>query len=187
MRVISGKYGGRVLKGKMPKGTRPTTDKSREALFSVLDNYIYFEGKRVLDCYAGSGLVGIEFLSRGSEYCTFVERGGKQISNLKQFLSELNVPNDNYSLIKSDVLKYLNSKPDTPYNIIFSDAPYDLKSAYELIKSIENNNWLSDEGFLIIETSKDEIITFSENYKLIKEKLFGISKLTILEYSNIEI
>lgn len=183
MRVISGKYGGRILKGKMPKGTRPTTDKSRESLFSMLDNYIYFEGKRVLDCYAGSGLVGIEFLSRGSDYCTFVEKGGKQISNLKNFLAELNIPHEDYSVIKSDVLKFLSSEPELPYSIIFSDAPYDLLSANEIIKLVENNKWLNDEGFLIIETSKEENISLSNHYQLVKEKIFGISKLTILEYS----
>jgi 16S rRNA (guanine966-N2)-methyltransferase len=184
LRVISGKYGGRVLKGKMPKGTRPTTDKSRESLFSVLNNYIYFEGKRVLDCYAGSGLVGIEFLSRGSDFCTFIEKGGKQISNLKSFLSELNVPSNDYNLIKSDVLKFLNSEPELPYNIIFSDAPYDLKSANDIIQTVENNKWLANEGFLILETSKEETVKYSEQYILVKEKIFGISKLTILEYSD---
>jgi 16S rRNA (guanine966-N2)-methyltransferase len=184
LRVISGKYGGRVLKGKMPKGTRPTTDKSRESLFSVLDNYIYFEGKRVLDCYAGSGLVGVEFLSRGCDYCTFVEKGGKQISNLKNFLAELKIPNDCFKIIKSDVVKFLSTNPELPFNIIFSDAPYDLKSANKIVREVDKYGWLKDEGFLIIETSKEEKITPTENFTLIKEKTFGISKITILEFSN---
>ena len=184
MRVITGKYGGRVLKKKIPKGTRPTTDKSREAIFSMLDNYIYFENKKVLDCYAGSGLVGIEFLSRGCYHCTFVEKGGKQIANLKSFLSELNVPEGNYSIVKYDVIKFLKSEKETNYNIIFSDAPYNLKSGNEIINIICENKLLAHEGFLVIETSVEENITTNESLTLIKEKKFGASKITLLEYSS---
>lgn len=183
MRVITGKYGGRVLKKKIPKGTRPTTDKSREALFSMLDNYIYFEDKKVLDCYAGSGLVGIEFLSRGSKHCTFVEKGGKQVANLKNFLNELNVPSDDYNIIKTDVIKFLKSEHDDVYNIIFSDAPYHLQSANEIIETVSECNLLPNEGFLVLETSVEEKLNPNENFILIKEKVFGASKITLLEHT----
>jgi 16S rRNA (guanine(966)-N(2))-methyltransferase RsmD len=183
LRVISGKYGGRSIKGKMPAGVRPTTDKSRESLFSTLDNYIYFEGKKVLDCYAGSGLVGIEFLSRGAEHCTFVEKNYQPITVIKQFASDIDLQKDSYSVIKSDVLAFLK-KCETTYNIIFSDAPYHLQTANQIVSIVEENKLLEHEGFLILETEDKEEIVYSTNFTLVKQKSFGISKLTILEFAN---
>lgn len=181
--MISGKYGGRSIKGKMPSGVRPTTDKSRESLFSTLDNYIYFDNKKVLDCYAGSGLVGIEFLSRGALHCTFVEKNFKPISVIKQFASDINLEKKSFEIIKSDVLSYLKNCKNT-YNIIFSDAPYHLQTANQIISIIDENKVLEHEGFLILETEDKEDITYSSNFTLVKQKSFGISKLTILEISN---
>lgn len=182
MRIISGKYGGRSIKGKMPDGVRPTTDKSRESLFNTLNNYIYFEGKKVLDCYAGSGLVGVEFLSRGAKHCTFIEKNHKPISVIKQFISDINLDKDIYSIVKSDVIAYLK-KCEEKFNIIFSDAPYHLETANQIVSLVEENELLENEGFLIIETGADEKVNYSSKFVLVKQKLFGISKLTILEYS----
>lgn len=182
MRVISGKYGGRSIKGKMPAGVRPTTDKSRESLFSTLDNYIYFEDKRILDCYAGSGLVGIEFLSRGASHCTFVEKNFKPITVIKQFISDLNLDKSLYSIVKSDVIAYL-SNTDEQYNIIFTDAPYNLLTGNKIISIVAERKLLPHEGFLIIETENTEEIEIPDSFILVKQRTFGISKLTILEFN----
>lgn len=183
MRVISGKYGGRSIKGKMPPGVRPTTDKSRESLFSTLDNYIYFENKKVLDCYAGSGLVGVEFLSRGAIHCTFIEKNFKPISVIKQFTSDINLDKESFTIVKSDVLAFLKNTNEK-YNIIFSDAPYHLETGSEIVSIVSEKKLLQHEGFLIIETDSKEEIEYSDEYILVKQKKFGVSKLTILEYSN---
>jgi 16S rRNA (guanine966-N2)-methyltransferase len=183
LRVISGKYGGRSIKGKMPAGVRPTTDKSRESLFSTLDNYIYFENKEVLDCYAGSGLVGVEFLSRGASHCTFVEKNFKPITVIKQFASDINLDKDSFNIVKSDVLAYLKHCDET-YNIIFTDAPYDLETGSQIVAIVAERKLLENEGFLIIETNSKEEIEYSNEFTLVKQKSFGISKLTILEFSN---
>ena len=183
MRIISGKYGGRSIKGKMPAGVRPTTDKSRESLFSSLDNYIYFEDKRILDCYAGSGLVGIEFLSRGSSHCTFVEKNLKPITVIKQFISEINLDQNTYNIVKSDVIAYL-SNTDEKYNVIFSDAPYNLLTGSKIASIVAERKLLHHEGFLIIETENTEKIDIPDSFILVKQKTFGISKLTILEFQD---
>lgn len=184
MRIISGKYGGRSIKGKMPTGVRPTTDKSRESLFNTLDNYIFFEDKKILDCYAGSGLVGIEFLSRGASHCTFVEKNFKPISVIKQFAEDINLNKNDYQIVKSDVIQFLEHTENV-YNIIFSDAPYNLRTANKIIQIVSERKLLTNEGFLILETENTEIIEVPSNFTLIKEKTFGISKLTILEFSNL--
>lgn len=165
----------------MPEGVRPTTDKSRESLFSTLDNYIYFDGKNVLDCYAGSGLVGFEFLSRDANHCTFVEKNFKPITVIKQFADDLNLGKDQYSIVKSDVIAYL-SKTDEKYNIIFSDAPYHLLTGSRIISIVSERKLLPHEGFLIIETENTEQLEIPPTFTLVKEKKFGISKLTILEF-----
>lgn len=165
----------------MPAGVRPTTDKSRESLFSTLDNYIYFEGKKVLDCYAGSGLVGIEFISRGANHCTFVEKNFKQITVIKQFISDINLDKSQFNIVKSDVIAFL-SNTDEQYNIIFSDAPYHLLTGSKIASIVAERKLLPHEGFLIIETENSEEIEIPDDYILVKQKSFGISKLTILEF-----
>lgn len=167
----------------MPEGVRPTTDKSRESLFSTLDNYIYFENKKVLDCYAGSGLVGIEFLSRGASHCTFVEKNFKPITVIQQFASDINLEKDSFNIVKTDVLAYLRNCSET-YNIIFSDAPYHLETGSQIVAIVAERKLLEHEGFLIIETEDKEEIEYSSDFTLVKQKSFGISKLTILEFSN---
>lgn len=183
MRIIAGKYGGRSIKGKMPAGVRPTTDKSRESLFNTLDNYIYFEDKKVLDCYAGSGLVGIEFLSRGASHCSFIEKNFKPITLLNQLVKDFDIDKNSYKIVKSDVIAYLKHTEEN-YNIIFSDAPYKLHTAGEIVMLVEERKLLTNEGFLILETEASEIIDITENFTLVKEKAFGISKITILEFAN---
>lgn len=167
----------------MSDGVRPTTDKSRESLFSTLNNYIYFEGKSVLDCYAGSGLVGMEFLSRGAIHCDFVEKNFKPMSLIQQLANDLNLSKTDYKIHKSDVIAYLKNT-DKTYNIIFSDAPYNLRTASKIVQIVSERKLLSNEGFLILETENTEQVEINPRFTLVKEKVFGISKLTVLEFSN---
>jgi 16S rRNA (guanine(966)-N(2))-methyltransferase RsmD len=131
MRVIAGQYRGRVLKSPPSLHARPTSDRLRETLFNVLAPRI--EGARFLDLCAGTGAIGIEALSRGASFVTFVDRVHKMCALVEENLDLLGVPEELTEVVKSDAAEYLKrtgeGKRDwragaEPWDIIYFDPPY---------------------------------------------------------------
>jgi 16S rRNA (guanine(966)-N(2))-methyltransferase RsmD len=132
MRVITGQYRGRVLKSLPGTQTRPTSDRLRETLFNVLAPRV--GGARFLDLCAGTGAVGIEALSRGASFVTFVERVHKMCALIEVNLDLLGVPEDLTEVVKSDAAEYLKRTVagggrdwrggSEPWDIVYFDPPY---------------------------------------------------------------
>ena len=123
MRVIAGTYGGRTLKAPPGANTRPTPDRVREALFSILGSRT--EGARVLDLFAGSGALGLEALSRGAESATFVDDDRAAIAAIKSNLTALAADAE---VRQADALRFLSaaSARGAQYDLVFLDPPYRL-------------------------------------------------------------
>lgn len=173
MKVISGKYKGRKLKGYNVEGTRPTMDRVKESLCAMLSPYL--KDSNCLDLFAGSGAVGIEFISNGAKKCSFVEINKVMFKVLKDNLLSLNINIENiFNLDYNVFIKTINEK----YNIIFLDPPYNSKNINTVLKKIKENNLLQDKGIIVIETENEEIIT---NLDLIKEKKYGNKKIYIFQ------
>lgn len=137
MRIIAGDFGGRVLKAPRGNTTRPTTDRSREALFSALSHQLGhdFSGLRVLDLFAGSGALGLEALSRGAAHATFVERAAPAAQTIKDNAEALGVSRQ-ISAIKANAMHVTLEPP--VYDLVFTDPPYDQKlAARSIIKCAE--------------------------------------------------
>jgi 16S rRNA G966 N2-methylase RsmD len=105
------------------------------------------------------------------------------MSLIQQLANDLNLSKTDYKIHKSDVIAYLKNT-DKTYNIIFSDAPYNLRTASKIVQIVSERKLLSSEGFLILETENTEQVEINPRFTLVKEKVFGISKLTVLEFSN---
>jgi 16S rRNA (guanine966-N2)-methyltransferase len=118
MRVVAGAFKGRRLQAPRGVRTRPTSDKVREALFSLLRDV---SGARVLDLYAGSGALGIEALSRGAASAMFVERDPGAVAALRRNLEAVGVEAD---VRRQDALRFLAGEPGT-FDLVFVDPPYD--------------------------------------------------------------
>jgi 16S rRNA (guanine966-N2)-methyltransferase len=120
-RVIAGRYGGRRIAAPPGSATRPTSDRVREALFSILGARV--EGARALDLFAGSGALGIEALSRGAEQVTFVERAPTALAALKDNLAVLGADAE---VVRADALRWLRaaSPGARQYDLVFLDPPY---------------------------------------------------------------
>jgi 16S rRNA (guanine966-N2)-methyltransferase len=123
MRVIAGMYGGRTLRAPPGAATRPTSDRVREALFSILGGHV--QGARVLDLFAGSGALGIEALSRGAENATFVDAAPAAIKAVRANLGALRATAEVRDL---DALRFLGaaSSGGAQYDLVFLDPPYRL-------------------------------------------------------------
>jgi 16S rRNA (guanine966-N2)-methyltransferase len=118
VRVVAGEFRGRRLQAPRGARTRPTADKVREALFSMLGDV---SGARVLDLYAGSGALGIEALSRGAESAVFVERDGKALAALRRNLGAVDVVAE---VRRQDVARFL-AHPEGTFDLVLCDPPYD--------------------------------------------------------------
>jgi 16S rRNA (guanine(966)-N(2))-methyltransferase RsmD len=121
MRVIAGTYGGRRLQAPPGDATRPTSDRVREALFSILGDRV--GGARVLDLFAGSGALGLEALSRGAASVTFVDSAPAAIRAVKANLATLGAEAE---VVRADALRWLRAAPAAgrQYDLVFLDPPY---------------------------------------------------------------
>ena len=125
-RIIAGELGGRRI-AVPPRGTRPTTDRVREALFSRLDHQDALRGSRVIDLFAGSGALGIEALSRGADAATFVESGPQAARVITSNLRELGL-GARGRVVRERALPYLTRSVDT-WDLALLDPPYDIAAA----------------------------------------------------------
>ncbi|MCX6148578.1 MAG: 16S rRNA (guanine(966)-N(2))-methyltransferase RsmD [Candidatus Kapabacteria bacterium] len=178
MRIISGIYGGRKLFPKLPNSVRPTTDSNKESIFNILTNHIDFEGKTILDLFAGSGSLGIESLSRGASNCTFVENDFNVINSLSESLISLGTIKNKFELIKKDALSYTKSCKSS-FDLIFSDAPYNLKVSNQILNEIINNNLLNKDGLIMLEYGINEMVLPQKSYKTINQKKLGETQFSI--------
>ena len=150
MRVISGLYGGRVLKSPADNKTRPTSDRLRETLFNVLAPRIT-DDTRFLDICAGTGAIGIEALSRGASFVTFVDRSKKSCALVEENLDKLAVPESQTEVINLDADNFASRQHVRAWNIAFYDPPYEADYSIVLHEFGSNATLLSDDGILVVE------------------------------------
>ncbi len=178
IRVIAGKYRHRLISYPSSNLTRPTKDRIREALFSILGD---IEGLTVLDLYAGSGALGIEALSRGAEKCYFVDNYIEAINCINNNIKNLAI--NNAIVINSDDITALSKLKNEGiiFDLILLDPPY-LKGEYETILSfLIDNNMLNKGSQIVIERTKDinyDIFAFSK----IKHYHYGEIYLDVIKY-----
>lgn len=123
MRIISGEYRGRILKSPSDYKTRPTSDRLRESLFSILSPRIT-EETRFLDLCAGTGAVGIEAISRGAGFAAFVEKSRRVCALIEENLDLLQISEAKTEVINSPAEKFASRESEKSWNIVFFDPPY---------------------------------------------------------------
>ncbi len=175
MKVIAGKYKGRTINTINDRSTRPMLGVAREGIFNSLQ--FSFENSEVLDLFAGSGSLGIEALSRGAKYVTFIDNSVDCINQIKKNLKEYE---KDYSVINLDVTNYISEIMNS-YNIIFYDPPFEYLSEKVNLDIEELSNNLKDEGFIVIHRHSNSPSTvLPKDVELYKEKNYGQSKILIL-------
>ncbi|MBR5849608.1 MAG: RsmD family RNA methyltransferase [Alistipes sp.] len=153
MRIISGQYKGRAINPPRNLRARPTTDFAKENLFNVLQNLVEFEELDVLDLFAGTGSISYEFASRGVKSVTSVEINAVHHNFIRRTAQELGIKN--LYAVKANAFLYLKSCTKQ-FDMIFSDAPYDLEHSEEIISLVFEHDLLAEDGIFIFEHSKDK-------------------------------
>ena len=180
MRVISGIYKGRRLQSGNDLSIRPTTDRVKEYIFNILQDFP--ENICVADIFAGSGNLGIEALSRGAHHVVFVEKSIKSIQVLKKNIAGVGIDASSYSILNlsaNDFVKY-NHKNIMLYLL---DPPFNYPSLQFLIDSLITSDNFHTGNLLVLEheVSNPIILTDNDNYRVLKQKKMGRSLISFLE------
>lgn len=152
MRIIGGRLQRRYLPINTRLPVRPTTDMAKEALFNILGNNFDFSEIKVLDLFAGTGSISIEFASRGAIEVIAVDNNIKCHAHIKDISAKFEV--DNLKVVKADAIHFLEICKQS-FNIIFADPPFDYDKTQKVAELIVNSNLLENEGWLIIEHPKE--------------------------------
>lgn len=160
MRVIAGRFRGRLLVSFNADHIRPTTDRVKESIFNKLRNDI--SGGRVLDLFSGTGNLAIESLSRGAEEVVAVEMNKKSLRIIRANLEKLGIK-DEIQVVGDDVLKYIRRHEGPPFDVILVDPPFTEKMADQVLEALsakvsESENLMKPEATIMIESSKHETV-----------------------------
>ncbi|UPK46175.1 16S rRNA (guanine(966)-N(2))-methyltransferase RsmD [Paenibacillus pabuli] len=183
MRVVSGSAKGRPLKAVPGTGTRPTTDKVKEALFSMIGPY--FEGGTALDLFAGSGGLGIEALSRGMDKAVFVDLESKSIEVIRANLKATRLE-DQAAIYRNDASRALKAlaKRSTQFDLVFLDPPYRMKNGDELMLTMHELDLLEPEATIVLEyESKHSYPEQFGPFEQTRKALYGETAVSIYHYA----
>ena len=177
-RVIAGSARGRRL-AVPPAGTRPTSDRVREAVFSAVQSRLgSLGGLHVVDLYAGSGAVGLEALSRGAAHALLVERDRRALDVLRANVATLALPGA--VVLASDVATLVLHEPPAtaspPYDLAFLDPPYDVPDAdvESVLAGLAGHGWLADGALVLVERARRRsALTWPDGYEVDRDRIYG--------------
>lgn len=158
MRIIAGEHKGRPLQAPVGRATRPTTDRVRESLMSVIASARGgFEGAVVLDAFGGSGALGLEALSRGAACAYFFEKSSKAYAVLQKNVESLGYGPDRALLRKADVMSAVFPEPASPFDLVLLDPPYatDSKQVIDLVVRLDEGGLLDQDVVIAYEHSQE--------------------------------
>ena len=152
MRIIAGNLRGRRLNPPTTLPVRPTTDMARESLFNILNNYVDYDECAVLDLFAGTGAVSLEFVSRGAKEVTAVDINAQCVDFIKSSAMQFGVKN--LHVVRSDVFDLLK-RAYKKFDIVFADPPYALENLAQMPDLVFGKNLLTDDGIFVLEHPKE--------------------------------
>lgn len=177
MRIIAGEWRGRRLTAPKGDGTRPTADRTRETLFSMLTSRLgSFENLRAADLFAGSGALGLEALSRGAASCLFVEQDAAALKSIRANIEALGA-HQTASVLASSVMAMRPAQ--TAYDLILLDPPYDTGAGQVALDRLLRLGWIGPHTWLALETGAKEALDV-KGLIVTAERRAGKAKLSLL-------
>ncbi|KIL38088.1 DNA methyltransferase [Gordoniibacillus kamchatkensis] len=182
MRVISGSAKGRPLKAVPGMGTRPTTDKVKEALFSMIGPY--FDGGAALDLFAGTGGLGIEALSRGMERAVFVDSDARSVDVVRRNLEATRLA-ERAEVYRNDAFRALKAlaKRNAAFELVFLDPPYRLKIIADLLTELQTLQLLKPEATVVVEHDAGDVHDLPVGRLVPRKRAdYGETSITLFHY-----
>ena len=179
MRIIAGAWRGRPIEAPPGPATRPTADRARETLFSMLASRLgSLEDLRVADLFAGSGALGLEALSRGAASATFVERDAAAVAVIRRNADKLGAAH-RARILTSSALALPASQP---FDLIFADPPYEAGAGSAVVAAVEKAGWLAPGGWMSVETNRADKVE-PGGLSIEAQRDVGRARLTLLRRS----
>ena len=177
MRIIAGQWRGRPIDAPPGQGTRPTSDRAREGLFSMLTSRLgSFEGLQVADLFAGTGALGLEALSRGAAHCSFVEKDRGALDTLMRNVDRLGA--GDRTDIRAQLVEHA-APPARPCDLVLIDPPYGSDLAAAALARIVQPGWLAPGGWISVETAQP-LADLPAALTVDTERRFGKALITLL-------
>jgi 16S rRNA (guanine966-N2)-methyltransferase len=180
MRIITGKYKGRVLTTVRDQSVRPVTDRVKGTIYNVLQSRLNLTNAHILDLFAGSGSLGFEALSRGSADVVFVDDRRAVLDTIEHNAEVLGC-SESCTLVQTDAQAFVERSQDR-FDLIFADPPYAYEHVGSLPSLIFGHQLLKRQGFLIIEHTKRVTFEDSQLYHIAVQKEFGNTRLSFFTH-----
>lgn len=166
MRIVGGKYRGRIFNPDKRFTARPTTDLAKESLFNILANRYDFTGMNILDLFSGTGSIGYEFASREASEVTLVDKDHHHVRFIKKTIDQLGA--ENVRVIQDDVFRFLKNCPFS-FDIIFADPPYEFPFLGKIPEAVFASGVLRDKGLFILEHSRSHDFSKSPHFSELRK------------------
>ena len=183
MRIVAGIFGGRRLEVPKDRDIRPTSDKVRGAIFNALEARGVIQGARVLDCFCGTGALGLEALSRGAAFCRFwdIDKGSLALARANAQRLDV-VGHCGFKLQDANRVKMTNG--DEKYTLLFLDPPYRKDFIFPVLQGLSAKKYLEDGAYCILEMEKEHDPHLGGSFEVQFEKIYGETKVLFAVYAN---
>ncbi|MBE7733913.1 16S rRNA (guanine(966)-N(2))-methyltransferase RsmD [Devosia faecipullorum] len=184
MRIVAGKYRGKALASPSDQSIRPTSDRARESIFNILGSRLgpVFEGKRVLDLFAGTGALGLEALSRGAAHVTFVDIGAEARGIIRDHIQAFGVAGIT-KLLRRDATGLGAPGTFGQFDLIFLDPPYHQGLGEKALVELAGNGWIAPGAIVVWEEAADADVIIPAGFALDDTREYGAAAVRFLSFS----
>jgi 16S rRNA (guanine966-N2)-methyltransferase len=184
MRIVGGRLRGRALFGPKTDSIRPTSDRLRETLFNILVHSYDdpLPGGKVIDLFAGTGAFGLEAVSRGADFCLFVDDGAQARALIRENVEALGLGGVT-RIFRRDARHLGAAPPGDPYTLAFLDPPYDRGLAQPALTSLARGGWLAPGALVLVEEASAAVFEPSAGYEVLERRDYGETEVIFLRFS----
>lgn len=181
MRIVAGRFGGRVLRGPSSDRIRPTSDRLRESLFNILEHSQDdpVPGARVIDLFAGTGALALEALSRGARFALLVDDGAEARALIRDNVESLGLGGET-RVFRRDARKLGIAPSGDAFDLAFLDPPYGRGLAEPALVALRAGRWLKPKALVVVEEASSAAFATPDGFTLIEERAFGETALSFL-------
>jgi 16S rRNA (guanine966-N2)-methyltransferase len=184
MRIVAGTFRGRSLVAPKGQSTRPTADRTRQALFNVLEHAPWapsLDGRRVIDLFAGSGALGLEAISRGAAFCLFLDRSAAAREAIAANVEALKLT-DRVRIDRRDAaaLSARTSADGAPFDLVFLDPPYAQGLGEAALARLVIGDWLTPQAVVALERGQRDLAPIPDGFSLLDERTWGAARVSFL-------
>ncbi|MCP5080323.1 MAG: 16S rRNA (guanine(966)-N(2))-methyltransferase RsmD [Alphaproteobacteria bacterium] len=183
MRIVGGNHRGLALAGPKSQAIRPTSDRTREALFNILAHGVEdfeLEGGRVLDLFAGTGALGLEALSRGATYALFIEEASSARALIRQNVEAMGATGVS-KIWRRDAMRLGKLQGMTPFDLVFADPPYGKGLGEKALLSAAENGWLNPSALCVLEETAKAEIEIPGGFEMLDKRGYGETQVLFLK------